>query len=139
MAVVDPRVRSLIMPTRVVWQSAPPPEGAEHLLSFHTGQASLRGTPSCVLRNGAGLVLDFGRAWHGGVQMIVGDTAERKAVGLRVRFGESVAEAMGSPVNDHAIHDEVVAAPWLGLRETGTTVFRFVRIDLHRLNNLIRQ
>lgn len=49
---------------------------------------------------------------------------------MRVRFGESVAEVMGEPNMDHAIHDQQVLIPWYGSTEIGNTGFRFVRIDL---------
>ena len=49
---------------------------------------------------------------------------------IRVRFGESVSEAMGTPNNDHTIHDFDTLAAWMGRTEIGCTGFRFVRIDL---------
>jgi len=106
------------------------PETPENLLTAHTDQTSARETPSCILRDGAGLLLDFGQALHGGVQIMVGQTCDKKPVRLRIRFGESVTEAMTEPNNDHSIHDEVCRVPWLGTREVGSTVFRFVRLDL---------
>ena len=57
-------------------------------------------------------------------------------VRVRVRFGESVSEAMSdglyqgkNPTNDHAIRDQETLVPWLGTSEIGNTGFRFVRID----------
>ena len=55
---------------------------------------------------------------------------------MRVRFGESVSEAMceidgkNGASNDHAIRDFVVTLPWLGVLEVGNSGFRFARIDL---------
>ena len=54
---------------------------------------------------------------------------------VRVRFGESVGEAMSElgekgSGNDHAIRDSEILLPWMGTREIGDTGFRFVRIDL---------
>jgi hypothetical protein len=53
-----------------------------------------------------------------------------------VRFGESVSETMseiggtGTATNDHAMRDFELTLPWLGKIETGSSGFRFVRIDL---------
>ena len=127
----DPRVRRYHLPVRIVWQTVPnAPENPENLLTLHTDQTSARETPSCILRNGAGLLLDFGRALHGGVQVMLGRTRDKQPVALRIRFGESATEAMSAPNNDHSIHDEVCLVPWLGTRDVGSTVFRFVRLDL---------
>ena len=54
---------------------------------------------------------------------------------MRVRFGESVGEAMSdigtkSASNDHAIRDGVHDIPFMGVVEIGNTGFRFVRLDL---------
>jgi alpha-L-rhamnosidase len=54
---------------------------------------------------------------------------------VRVRFGESVSEAMAelggeqNAQNDHAIRDQTVTLPWLGKKMVGPSGFRFVRID----------
>jgi hypothetical protein len=80
------------------------------------------------------VLVDFGCELHGGVQLASGGTSGRN-VKVRVRFGESVAEAMAElgergACNDHAIRDGVIDLPWLGTRETGNSGFRFVRVDL---------
>jgi alpha-L-rhamnosidase len=123
----DARARRFLLPTRVVWQSGPPNTvlGAENLLKA--------GAPPCHLRSEDGpasLVLDFGREIHGGIELRNGITKDHAPVKVRVRFGESVAEAMGAPNQDHAIHDSEVLVPWYGSTEIGNTGFRFVRIDL---------
>lgn len=67
---------------------------------------------------------------------MVSATSANRAVRIRVRFGESVSEAMselGGPkntTNDHAVRDQTCLIPWLGTHEIGNTGFRFVRIDL---------
>ena len=54
---------------------------------------------------------------------------------MRVRFGESVSEAMAelggkqNAQNDHAMRDQAVTLPWLGKKMVGPSGFRFVRID----------
>ena len=138
----DRRVRQYILPKRIVWKSQG--EGVEvdnaaGLLLNRSGQVTLDSHNPCVLRNKgkrAGVVLDFGRELHGGVQFMVWHTKNNKQVRLRVRFGESVSEVNSNlhkaknATNDHAIRDTEVLAPWLGTTEIGNTGFRFVRVDL---------
>ncbi len=139
---VDPRVRTLITPTRIVWTSPSSATSrvahAENLLGAKHGQvpekAWLRGT-GCRLENaGAGVLLDFGRELHGGLQIGHGDAT--KGARVRVRLGESVGEAMsdvgakGGATNDHAMRDAVYELPHLGALEIGNSGFRFARIDL---------
>jgi hypothetical protein len=67
---------------------------------------------------------------------MVGRMKESTPARLRVRFGESVSEAMSelggekNATNDHAVRDQSVLVPWLGTLELGNTGFRFVRVDL---------
>lgn len=147
----DPRQRTYVDPVRIVWQSDEkkqddgwPMRGqvkeAARLLESKRGQVceGAFGTASGarLANNGmdAGLVLDFGRELHGGLQlgMSPGGTANAR---LRVRFGESVSEAMSSigekgATNDHAMRDFIVSVPSFGSLEIGNTGFRFVRLDL---------
>lgn len=140
----DPRVRTFVMPARVMWTSGQSAESsvdnAEILLAPKYGQV-----PEGVFHDGAGcrmenkgaaasVLVDFGRELHGGVQLVAGGPSARD-VKVRVRFGESATEAMSElgergACNDHAIRDGVIDLPWLGAREIGNTGFRFVRVDL---------
>jgi alpha-L-rhamnosidase len=144
-ATLDPRVRQYILPTRVVWKSqgeGAVVDGAEKLLPAGSGQVTLSNHTACVLRNNgkpAGILLDFGRELQGGIQIAVSDLKavgnNGKTVRLRVRFGESVSEAMSElgdkgSQTDHAVRDQICQAPWLGTVEVGNTGFRFARIDL---------
>lgn len=135
----DPRTRTYVPPSRIVSSSAAL-QGAEALLGRRFGQIPegpfLDGSGP-VLPKGGYIVLDFGRELHGSLQIGSGAKTVHGAK-VRVRFGESVSEAMselkpGKPgataTNDHAIRDDVVTLPWAGRRETGETGFRFVRID----------
>ena len=136
----DPRSRTYVTPTRIVWQSASAPEHSERLLADTVRQSTVQGPPACVFRHkgeGVGLLLDFGRELHGGIQIIARDTKRHQPVRLRVRFGESVSEAMGSPNQDHAIHDTEIDVPWAGTVEIGNTGFRFVRLDTVTANSSI--
>ena len=140
----DPRVRTFIMPTRVVWFSPNSEKSSvanpEILLTKKHGQVPegifLAGS-GCRMENKgepASVLVDFGRELHGGVHLASGGPSA-KGLKVRVRFGESVAEAMAElgergACNDHAIRDSVVDLPWLGSREIGNSGFRFVRVDL---------
>ena len=114
-----------------------PPAGAERLMTHSLQQPTVWRTPLCVLSQGVErfadapeLVCDFGRELHGGVRFVVGNTTGNKPVKVRVTFGESVAEALATPNQDHAIHQWVTELPWAGIHEVGCTGFRFVRIEL---------
>ena len=74
---------------------------------------------------GAKIVLDFGREMSGGVRIVTGSGGGR----IRLRFGESVSEAVGIPNQTHAIHDAELELPGLGILEYGNTGFRFVCVD----------
>ncbi|MDD4869029.1 MAG: alpha-L-rhamnosidase [Kiritimatiellae bacterium] len=145
---VDPRVRQYVVPAKIVWSSSNDAvKNSEVLLQKRSGQTTLEATNPCVLDNSkgpAGILLDFGRELHGGVQIMAWNTKNRKPVHLRVRFGESVSETMSelggskNAVNDHAIRDQTCLVPWLGTHEIGNTGFRFVRIDLADGNSMVQ-
>lgn len=147
--VIDPRVRSYVAPVRVMWVSPHSPsshvERAEVLLSKRWGQIPEGRFPQgsgCRLVNAgapASVLLDFGREIHGGLQIGVGSVNGRASSPnpdrVRVRMGESAAEAMAElgergACNDHALRDTVVELPRFGYRTIGDSGFRFVRIDL---------
>lgn len=130
-----------VAPTRVVWQSEAGTRNAGSLLRPHAGQAVLKEPQApCLLvassNAPAGILLDFGRELHGYVELITPMTPEQaKLRHVRVRFGESVSEAMAelgdkrNAQNDHAVRDQTVTLPWLGKKMVGPSGFRFVRID----------
>ena len=139
----DPRVRQYVRPVRIVWTTTNSDksqvENAEQLLKPFSGQITLGNKVACTLRNNGeapGVLVDFGCAIHGGVQIAVCGSKGNKPVRVRVRFGESVSEAMSdvggksNATNDHAIRDQTCLVPWLGTHEIGNTGFRFARIDL---------
>ncbi|MGN6507426.1 MAG: alpha-L-rhamnosidase-related protein, partial [Tepidisphaeraceae bacterium] len=135
----DPRVRSYIAPARVSWPAPapPPPPGAERLITESIGQPSVWRPALCALSAGVAnqhdapmLFCDFGRELHGGVQLVIRNTTANRPVRLRITFGESIAEALAEPNQDHAIHQCVTEVPWAGIHEVGCTGFRFVRIEL---------
>ncbi len=133
--------RTVIRPARVIWTSGEGVRNAEGLLGEKAGQAVLQEpVPPAELRSTveevAGVLLDFGVEIQGYVEVITPMMPEQaKMRRVRVRFGESVSEAMSEPGgrqnagNDHAMRDQVVTLPWLGKKTIGPSGFRFVRID----------
>ena len=128
------RVHMPVDPVRIVTQEGV--TNATFLLSHRFGQVSegvfLEGSGP-VMGKGAWLLMDFGCELHGSLQIGSGAKSGR-AASVRIRFGESVSEAL-TPIgekgagNDHAIRDDVVILPWMGRRTIGETGFRFVRIE----------
>jgi alpha-L-rhamnosidase len=140
---VDKMKREYLPPIRIIWQSDSTGvyiENTNRLLSSGDGQSVLVNRDLCKMVSNqahqAAILLDFGRELHGGLEIVTGRWKGDKPIKVRVRFGESVSEAMSeiggekNATNDHAIRDEEILLPWLGKRELGNTGFRFVRIDL---------
>ena len=137
----DSRIREYLSPVRIVWQQdSVQIENEHYLLLLGNGQADLSNSRVCVIRSTdirhPALLLDFGKEIQGGIQLVTGMPASQKPVRIRVRFGESVSEAMceidgkNGATNDHAVRDFYLSLPWLGVAEVGNSGFRFVRIDL---------
>ena len=137
----DSRTREYLSPTRIVWQQEEALiTGVEHLLRPGTGQSDLTNKYICKIistdKQHPALLLDFGKELQGGLQIVTGMPKSHEPIAIRVRFGESVSEAMcdidgkNGATNDHAMRDFIVRLPWLGVTEVGNSGFRFVRIDL---------
>ncbi len=139
----DSRTRAYITPTRVVWKedgNGALISGLDNLLVPGNGQTDLTNARICVLKSTKtehpSILLDFGRELQGGLQLVTGMPGNQKPVKIRVRFGESVSEAMceidgkNGASNDHAMRDFTMQLPWLGVSEVGNSGFRFARIDL---------
>lgn len=133
-------IRQFLSPTRILWQTESGVSNANKLLKQGNGQADLNSKGLCILKNAknnkAGILLDFGKELHGGLQLVTGMWKGNQPIKIRVRFGESASEAMSEidtlhgATNDHAMRDFEVKLPWLGKLEVGNSGFRFVRIDL---------
>lgn len=147
---VDPRVRTFVNPTRIVWKSEKGEQydgrfaisGEDSLLKSKHGQipefgwGNGGGLKLVNCGNAPGIILDFGRELHGGLHFGMGAGSGRN-LRIRVRFGESVAETCSDALsglsgagNDHALRDFEMTLPVMGAIEIGNTGFRFVRIDL---------
>lgn len=147
MTKIDQRIREYLLAKSLIWQSHS--DGIEYsgyLFEDHGMQTQVNCSSVCRIQTQnqpVGLLLDFGRELHGGLRIVTGNTRNSKPARLRIRFGESVSEAMsedhdGSNTgNDHGIRDEIIQVPWLGSREIGETGFRFVRIDLMDLYSFV--
>ena len=134
--------RKYLTAERVVWVSDPTGQfvkNAENILKPGIGQADLNNGKYLTLISDKdakpGIILDFGREIQGGLELITTISNKNPLGKVRIRFGESVSEAMSDvgvngATNDHAMRDFVVALPWLGRLEVGNSGFRFVRIDL---------
>lgn len=138
----DSRVRDYFPAKRIVWTSDKTNASISNLQSLlkpNNGQADLVGKNTCRITNTdtstVGFLLDFGTELHGGVEIITGMWSGGDPRKVRIRFGESVSEAMSelggekNAQNDHAIRDMDLLLPWLGKIEIGNTGFRFLRID----------
>ena len=139
----DERQRSYLLPTRIV-RTFGHAENADSLLSEHPLQIHLNEENTLLLDNRgsgekAGVLLDFGRELHGGVRLL-GFRPEGAGYPLvRLRFGESISEAV-TPLgvkgacNDHAVRDFTVPVPLMSDQCWGETGFRFVYIELQEPN-----
>ncbi len=140
----DSRVRSYLTPQRIVWKCDGDGRlitNSEGLLAKgNNGQSELTDKEVCTMRSTdderPAILLDFGKEIQGGIQFVTTAAGKQTPVKIRVRFGESVSEAMSEiggvqgATNDHAMRDFTMELPWLGVAEIGNSGFRFVRIDL---------
>ncbi len=149
--------RRYVYPKRIMWVSRSAEgrlqgkndslvENWQVLLRTGCGQSEFQATNmakfTTTASDTASILLDYGQELHGGVRIILGPTKPWGAQPVRVRFGESVSEAMsewdhnrrrrGLSTNDHGIRDMNVLVPSQGMAEYGSTGFRFVRIDFLR-------
>ena len=126
------RIKEYVTPVRVVLAEGV--ENAEWILHSKQEQVYKRNSGVMTLKQGGFILLDFGRELQGGLRLITEYGDELGRVGIRIRFGESVGEAMAelfedNARNDHSPRDMRVCLPRLSDTEWGATGFRFVRID----------
>lgn len=139
---VSPLTYEYIYPKEIVWKSGDIIH-SENLLLKGSGQASLNNDNIVVFKNTASeftsVLLDFGKEINGSIEVLTGMWGSEQPKPVRIRFGESVSEAMSDigeygGTNDHAMRDLKFMVPWLGKNRTGETGFRFVRIDFEEPN-----
>lgn len=136
-------VKTYLTPQRIVWKSDHTGEfiqNAEALLLKGSGQVAVNDQNlfsfKSSTKNKPGILLDYGKEIHGGVKISMGIRESKTPLKLRLRFGESVGEAMSdiggkqNATNEHSLRDFIIEVPWLGSVEVGETGFRFLRIDV---------
>lgn len=138
-----------IAPVKILWKNAVGGaviKNEECLLKKGRGQAGVVNEEICEMQNSdstrCSLLLDFGRELQGGLRIVTGMSKTRDAK-VRIRYGESVSEAMSDigecgASNDHAMRDFVVTLPWVGRFDTSMSGFRFARIDLLGVSSHIK-
>lgn len=136
----DERSRISLLPTAVKLTRGKV-SGSELLLQDAPTQAVLGSAGGCRMENvpdgkKAGILLDFGRESHGTLRLTTAaaESASGRAK-LRVRFGESVMEALTplgqkNSTNDHAVRDHVYDLGALSTVETSESGFRFAYLEL---------
>ena len=143
-AALSQMATEFVSPVRIVWMSDSTSaciRHAERLLLPYSGQVSVADGNYATLKSvdghTASILLDFGKELQGGVEIAAAIRPVNAPVKLRIRYGESVTEAMSqvgdtllNATNDHAMRDFTVMSPWLGTVNTSNSGFRFVRIDL---------
>ncbi|MBN8218760.1 MAG: alpha-L-rhamnosidase [Spirochaetes bacterium] len=137
----DLRTRLPVWPKRILMQSEGKraPRHGERLLTSREGQSYVHFVGEhASLPPGGAILLDFGMEIHGSVRLVTPrgkpapDTAagDRGVYQARLRFGESVGAALGSPVNDHSVHDTLLDIPAMGSAESSPTGFRFLHLEV---------
>lgn len=135
----DIRSRRFFLPQRIVWMQGDV-KNSEVLLEERELQISLGATNPCIMLNSEGrkssILLDYGVEIHGGIRLLAWQDSTQKGAKVRIRFGESVSEAMAelggttNATNDHARRDMMVEVGSMSMNQIGETGFRFVRVDL---------
>jgi len=138
----DERKSAYLLPRRIVWKQGKI-SNEEVLLKERESQISLAAWDDCVMDSTDGqasLLLDFGYEIHGGIRILAWKDSTDRGARVRIRFGESVMEAMSEPggegnaTNDHARRDIRTGIGMMSMNRIGETGFRFVRIDLEEEN-----
>lgn len=140
----EPFTRKIITPARLIALPDSLTTGTTNpqaLLNPFDGQLTTSSRDVCRLSTADGkhgaVLLDFGKEIYGGLEIAAPIRKSQKAVKVRIRYGESVSEAMSdvnapgsTATNDHSLRDFVIEVPWLGTVTTPNSGFRFARIDL---------
>ena len=99
----DVRSRSFLFPKRILW-TAGQVENSRRLLEKEEMQISLAAHEPCILKNEKGekasILLDYGIEIHGGISLLAWLDSTKRGAKVRVRFGESAAEAMSDQCHE---------------------------------------
>ncbi|WP_418263642.1 hypothetical protein [Flavobacterium faecale] len=136
-------VKTYLIPQKIIWQSDNSGKNIQNpsaLLKMGNRQVAVNDKDLfrfiSTAENKPAIVLDYGKEIHGGIKISMGIRPSKEPLKLRLRFGESVGEAMSdiggtqNATNEHSLRDFIVEVPWLGSVEVGETGFRFLRIDV---------
>lgn len=139
----DPCSRAILLPKRIIWTDGEV-KNSEALLEEREFQISLGAHNPCIMKSTkkkkASILLDYGQEIHGGIRLLVWNSSIAAGATVRVRFGESVGEAMAeiggsqNATNDHARRDVKTEVGMMSMNPIGETGFRFVRIDLEDMD-----
>jgi hypothetical protein len=140
-------VKTYITPQKIIWQSDSTGQFIQNPSKITTmGNGQVAVNDQDLFRfistdvNKPGILLDYGKEINGGVKISMGIRPSKTPLKLRLRFGESVGEAMSNiggeqnATNEHSLRDFIIEVPWLGTIEVGETGFRFLRIDVVEAN-----
>ena len=150
----DERTRRYLVPKRVMWKCGDV-SGEENILKPVSPQITLDQHDCLTLTNGsdgenAAILLDFGREIAGSIRILTWfvrqhgefNAYDQSMAQFRIRFGESVSEAMAefgekNTTNNHAPRDFTMRVPHYSSVETNESGFRFARIDLLTKNTSV--
>ena len=136
----DPRVRRYITPKRIIFTQGNV-TGAEVLLNECPNQLTFHPAGVCGMQNNgsenAAILIDFGIEFPGCMRILCqgANTGGENRADLRIRFGESVMEALTplgvkNSTNNHANRDISMSISGLSANETNESGFRFAYIEL---------
>lgn len=123
---IDQRHRFYLSVRRILLNSGV--KNSEMLIGNQEIQPVMHSHPyeKCVMPPESSLVIDFEAALHGGIRII---SDGGSFLSIRIRFGESVSEAIQVSNQDHSRKEELLHLPnGTGMTEYGNTVFRFVEL-----------
>ena len=108
-------------------------ENVDALKRVKENQISILEDDYITANKGSYIILDFGKETNGGIRILSYEVA-KKALKVRIRFGESVSETCAeigekNATNDHSPRDMECLLPCYSDLTFGNTGFRFVRID----------
>ena len=136
----DPRVRRYITPKRILFTQGNVCN-AEVLLNECPNQLTFHPAGICGMQNNGGenaaILIDFGIEFAGCMRILCqgARTDGDNRADLRIRFGESVMEALTplgvkNSTNNHANRDIAMSISGLSANETNESGFRFAYIEL---------
>ncbi len=140
-------VKTYITPQKIIWQSDNTEQFIQNpsqLTTMGNGQVAVNDQDLfrfiSTETHKPAILLDYGKEIHGGIKISMGIRPSKTPLKLRLRFGESVGEAMSdiggeqNATNEHSLRDFIIEVPWLGTIEVGETGFRFLRVDVVEAN-----